>query len=258
MSYVLLYGMGSIDEDHGPAIPRDIDDLTADMTATRAIQRIGPEKFDYKGVLPFGSDRVGEIAKRWCPAWIPPEEATQKVINLISDYIESNDKATHAAIISGHGGNNFLKDQESMISKKVGIPFMYTCPFAGVEYNHPKYGHIEVEHATSGDHSTVLYMSKINDRVKFNPKGVKQINELAAKNPEEALKKWPPLCGLGGYILYGGPDFEGLRNPDYELEVHSKRFFKDKRIIADRDLGKILFNKNLDNTIKQIQEFISR
>ena len=213
-------------------------------------ERLG---LQYSGHLPFVSDRVGEIAKDWCPAWMPVDIVTRGIIDYIKRDIEGwPKKVSHAVVISGHGGNNFLKDEEDNLSQEIGIPFHYTLPFAECSAEHTKYGKIEVEHANPGEHSVAAYMGVLDKEA------LDEINMTAAQNPEEALRKWPPLCGLGGYILLGGPRYEALRNPDWGLERHGRKFLEEKYILGDYEVGKALFNQNLDNTIKDIREFIGK
>lgn len=246
-SDVLIYSLGSLDEGHGPALSRQNDDLAAIRTASQASERTG---LPYRGHLPFSSDRVGEIARDWCPAWQEPEEATQGIIDYIRRDISGwRRKASHAVIISGHGGNNFLKEQEERLSESIGFPTLYIIPFDDVKATLKGYGEIEVGHADHGEHSVAAYMNLINR------KGLETINELAMEDPGRALENWKPLSGLGWYVLFGGSRYEPLRDPEYGLVQQAERFMKEGRIIADPGVGRELFNRNLDSTLKQILEF---
>jgi creatinine amidohydrolase/Fe(II)-dependent formamide hydrolase-like protein len=249
MKGVLVYSMGSLDEDHGPALPRQIDDITAIKTVALVCERTG---FSYRGHLPFSSDRVGEIARDWCPAFTEPEKAVEGIIEYIRHDLSTwPARASHIVIISGHGGNNFLKGQEKQLSDSIGVPVLYVIPFEGVKAFHKEYGEIEVEHANTGDHSVAAYMGLLDE------KGLRMINELAARDSRKALENWKPLCRLGWYVLFGGPRYEPLRNPAYGLEEEAKRFLNERRIIADPELGRELFNQNLEKTLKQVQDFTS-
>lgn len=247
---VLVYSMGSIDEAHGPALQRDNDDVVAKRTAVLAAETLGAQ---YKGHLPFGSDRVGEMARDWCPAWIPPEEAVKGIIEYVKRDIGSwPNEVSHVAIISGHGGNNFLGDEQEVLSEGIVVPTLYVHPFVDCKTTHPELGEIEVEHANHGEHSVAEYMG-----VLFR-EGLEEINEQAGKDPEEALRKWPVLSGLGGYFLYGGPKYEALRNPDWGMADHAKRFLRERKIIADYRVGKALFEQNLSNAIEKIRDFTGK
>ena len=247
---VLVYSMGSIDEGHGAALQRDNDDIVAKRTAVLACERLG---IQYRGHLPFGSDRVGEIARDWCPAWTEPEEALSGIVDYIKNDIGKwPKKVSHVAIISGHGGNNFLKDEEERISQETGVPAYYVCPFEECKTTHEVYGEIEVEHANSGEHSVAAYMGVLDNEA------LGEINRVAKEDPKKALELWKPLCGLGWYVLFGGPRYEPLRNPDWGLADHANRFMKEKHILGDYAVGKALFEQNLDNTIRQIRDFTEK
>ncbi len=193
---------------------------------------------------------MGEIARDWCPAWQEPEEATQGITDYIKrDISRWPGKASHAVIISGHGGNNFLKDQEGRLSDSIGVPTLYIIPFDGVTATLKGYGEIDVGHADHGEHSVAAYMNLLNRE------SLDMINGVAAENPKGALENWKPLSGLGWYILFGGPRYEPLRNPDYGLVQQAERFMKEKRIIADPEVGRELYEKNLDKALKQILDF---
>jgi creatinine amidohydrolase/Fe(II)-dependent formamide hydrolase-like protein len=246
-SDILIYSLGSLDEGHGYALSRQNDDFVAIRTATRVSERTG---FTYRGHLPFSSDRVGEIAKDWCPAWMEPEKVTQGIINYLKkDISDWHKDISNAVIISGHGGNNFLKDEEKRLLDSIGVPTLYIIVYDEVKVTHKDYGEIEVGHANHGEHSVAAYMDLLNK------KNLNTINEVAKKDPKKALENWKPLSGLGWYVLFGGPRYEPLRKPEYGLVEQAEKFMKEKRIIADVDLGRELFNKNLENTVKQITDF---
>ena len=140
-------------------------------------------------------------------------------------------------------------DQEKLLSGSIGLPVLYTIPFEGARASHGEYGEIEVGHAGHGEHSVAVYLNLL-DRG-----NLEMINELAASDPRKALEKWKPLSGLGWYVLFGGPRYEPLRNPKYGLLIQAERFMKERRIIADPDLGRKLFSQNLENTLKRIEDF---
>ena len=81
-SDVLIYSLGSLYEGHGPALSPQNDDHVAIRTATQVSEQTG---FPYRGHLPFSSDRSGEIAKDWHPAWQELEEVTQGIIDYIKN-----------------------------------------------------------------------------------------------------------------------------------------------------------------------------
>ena len=246
-SDILVYSLGSLNEGHGPALSPQNDDYVAIRTATQVSEQTG---FPYMGHLPFSSDRSGEIAKDWHPAWQELEEVTQSIIDYIKkDISRWRKEVSHTIIISGHGGNNFLKDQEKRLSDSIGAPTLYIIPFDNIIANLEGYGDVEVGHAGHGEHSVAAYMNLLDKN------NLDMINEVAAKDPKKALENWKPLCGLGWYVLFGGEKYKALRNPEYGLVEQAERFMREKKIIADADLGRELYNKNLEKTLNQIMDF---
>ena len=242
---VLVYSMGCIDEGHGPALQRDNDCLVAKRTAVQASETLGVQ---YKGHLPFVSDRVGEIAKDWCPAWQSMDEVLEGIIEFVRyDLSKWRKPVTHVAIVSGHGGNNFLKDEEAKLKEKIGVPVYYVLPFADCETQHENYGKVFVEHANSGEHSVAAYMRLLD------VKWLERINQEASRDPEKVLRDYKPLCGLGGYSLLGGERYKILRK--YGLHEVAEQFLEEKHILGDAMVGEDLFNQNLENTITQIRDF---
>jgi creatinine amidohydrolase/Fe(II)-dependent formamide hydrolase-like protein len=241
---VLLYSMGSLDEGHGPALPRQIDDLTAQRTAVDVSGKTG---FPYAGHLPYTIGWFGELERDWCPACQETEKAILGIINHIKNGVSIwRRDVSHVAIISGHGGNNLLKDREKELSQSVGVPVKYVAPFKGISVP-SKYGEIIVTHADIGEHSVADYLGLLDH------KKLEMLNKVAAKNPKEALTRWKPLMGLGWYVLFGGERYEHLRNP--RNIGMAERFMKERKIIVDPELGRDLYNKNLDSVIKQCLEF---
>jgi len=159
---------------------------------------------------------------------------------------------SRVVIISGHGGNNFLKDKEGLLLDRIGVPTLYVPPLDGVVVNHPKYGDVITTHADDGEHSIALYMGLLNMAA------FEMINKMA-EDPLKVLKKWPALMGLGGYVLpeLGGDKYKALRDPQLGLLEKAKEFKKYKRIIANEEIGRKLFERNIEVTREKIEEFIS-
>jgi hypothetical protein len=62
------------------------------------------------------------------------------------------------------------------------------------------------------------------------------LNEVAARDPLEALKRWPAIAGLGGFIEFGGPEYDGLRQIE-GLVIALEDFKKRRKILVDIELG---------------------
>jgi creatinine amidohydrolase/Fe(II)-dependent formamide hydrolase-like protein len=248
---VLLYSIGASDESHGPALPRDIDDHMAHRMVTIIAERTGHY---YKGHLPYCGDQVGEIARDWCASYM---DSKKVITNLVDDLqhditkqqkcLESN--VSHIVIISAHGGNNFLKSQESRLSNSIMVPVLYLLPFDGIRQFHESYGELTMTHADIAEHSIAAYMNLVNESK------LAMLNELAATDPEKVLRKWPALAGLGGYRLYGGPRYDLLRGSRQNSLDAAKRFLELRKMIADKDIGRKFLNASINSAIEQISLF---
>jgi creatinine amidohydrolase/Fe(II)-dependent formamide hydrolase-like protein len=252
---VMLYSIGASNEGHGDALPSNIDDYMARRTAAQVSEQTG---FNYRGHIPYSSDRVGEIARDWNPGYIPMSELITNTIRFIQQDVKTVERhlteVSHVAIISGHGGNNFLKDAEADISKKIGKPFFYMPPFPGIHVDSKVHGRIDIAHADHGEHSVALYLGMVDLEKLAN------INRVAAKDPLEALRQNPPIMGLGYYILpqLGGPRYEPLRAHQDLMDMALRFINKDRKIIADPEVGREFFEKNIAAAKQGIEGFIRK
>lgn len=99
--------MGNPNERHGPALPRNLDDLHAIQAAKNLCFTSGAR---YGGHFPFTTDRVGEIAKEWSPRWIRRDtfywEFRRWLPNILGAIETSLGRKTeNILILDGHGGN---------------------------------------------------------------------------------------------------------------------------------------------------------
>ncbi len=254
--HALIFSIGAGNEDHGPALPSNIDDYAAIMTATTAAIRLG---LTYIGHLPYSGDRAGEVALDWNPGCIPRYELVNLLIGDINGGILAQqrylgNKASMVIVVSGHGGNNFLEEDENRISQELGVAFHYVRPFpGGSSVRTRKHGKIEITHADHGEHSVGRYLGLLD------PKSLKALNDAAAKNPIKVLRSNPSIMGLGFYVLpeLGGERYHDLRSRHPELVRTARRFVQeDKIIIADIEAGRALTDKNLRDTVKRIRRFL--
>lgn len=251
---ILIYSIGASNEGHGSAIPSNIDDYTAIRTAVLVSEQTG---FTYRGHLPYSSDRSGLAAIDWNPSFIKMKDLIKNIITDIKRDIKNlqryGARVSHVIVIGGHGGNNFIKEQETKLSRSIGVPFLYVPPFPGIYVKSKKYGKILVTHADDGEHSVALYLGLLNKQK------LDKINKIAKKDPIKALRQNPPLMGLGFYVLpeLGGKRYEDLRSRHKELVDTATRFVKkNKKVIADYNVGRQLFEANVIATKKQVENFV--
>ncbi len=253
---VLVFSIGAGNESHGAALPSNIDDYAAIMTGATAALRLGAT---YVGHLPYSSDRAGEVARDWNPGYVPKEELMERMVEDIKRAIRSqarflSNKASLVVVVSGHGGNNFLKEEEARISRDLAVPFHYIPPFpAGSSVRTRRHGRMEITHADDGEHSVGLYLGLLDEEK------LREINEVAEKDPLEALKQNPAIMGLGYYVLpeLGGDRYEDLRLRHDELLKRAAKFVtSDRRVIADVEAGRALMRKNLNDTVRRIKRLL--
>jgi creatinine amidohydrolase/Fe(II)-dependent formamide hydrolase-like protein len=249
---VLVFSIGAGNESHGTALSSNIDDYAAIKIATDIAMKLG---LTYVGHLPYSSDRAGPIAKDWNPGYIPKKVLLRMMIadlkRAICVHSKFGNEPSHVIVISGHGGTNFLKEEEVSLGEELGIPFRYVPPFQGfIRIKSKKHDRIQMTHADDGEHSVGLYLGLLDKRK------LRMINGVAKKNPEEALRQNPAIMGLGYYVLpdLSGKKYEGLRTRHKELVDAALKFVKtDRKIIADYDVGKQLMEENIKSAIKQVR-----
>lgn len=251
---VLLYSIGNADEAHSPALPRDIDDHIARRKAISIAERTG---FYYKGHFPYCGDRAGEIARDWSPAYMESSEVINNIISDVKLDISKQERylrneISHVIIVSCHGGNNFLKDEQVNLANALGVPVLYILPFQGVRVTDEKLGEIFVSHADIAEHSIASYLGLL-DKAKLD-----MVNEIAQKDPEDALKRWPTIAGLGGFRLFGGSRYDALRKRTENHSISANRFLKERRMIADTQLGERIFELSITNAIEEINAFLDK
>jgi hypothetical protein len=87
---------------------------------------------------------------------------------------------------------------------------------------------------------------------------LRKINEVARRDPEKALRRDPALMGLGYYVLpeLSGDRYEDLRARHKELLRMARKFLRDRRVVADYDVGKRLMDKNIAGTLSRVKRII--
>jgi hypothetical protein len=168
-------------------------------------------------------------------------------------YAQISLAVSHVVIINGHGGNDFLKDREKALTQAIGTPAFFAVPLEGDGIVHPRFGWVRCLHADPGEHSLAAHLGLPNEA------RLRTVISVAAKNPGEAPGPLEAAgSGLGWYVLYGGPRFEALRKPEYELVRTAEDFLENPKIIGDSDIGRRLYIKHLERTIRSIRQFIEQ
>ena len=113
----VVLSMGNPYEAHSPAITNSIDDYMAQRLAVDSCLRMGTR---YLGHIPYTGDKAGEISRDWSPFYLDTESLVRMTseyitdsVGKIEDYMDR--EVGHVGIVSAHGGNNHLKDEEGHI-----------------------------------------------------------------------------------------------------------------------------------------------
>ena len=222
---VLIFSIGNDFEAHGPALPKDIDSRVAKALSVSVANVSGG---NYCSHIPFSTDMTGEIAKFWSPRYLPFDEFADKTLRFMQFNIKQlSYKPEKIVIINGHGGNTRLLAMIDKYTEKLGVPVDVFIP----EAVRIPLGYTG-EHAYIAEHSVAAHLGVLDSE------RLKEINQVAGRDPLEALRRWPALAGLGGFIEFGGERFSVLRQLNHECLEH----FKSKRKIeATKELGDRIF-----------------
>jgi creatinine amidohydrolase/Fe(II)-dependent formamide hydrolase-like protein len=231
---VLIFSIGNDFEAHGPALPKDIDSRVAKALAVSVANASGA---NYCAHIPFSTDMTGEIAKYWSPRYLSFDVFANKTLKFMQFNLkELSYKPEKIVIINGHGGNTRLLAMIDKYTEKLGITVDVFIP----EAVRIPLGYTG-EHAYIAEHSVAAYLGVL-DSLRLN-----EINQVAGQDPLEALRRWPALAGLGGFIEFGGERFSALRQLNHECLEHFK---SKRRIEATKELGDKIFNAMV-NSIKE-------
>ena len=254
---IKIFSIGAHYENHGKALPMNIDDHIARHLAIRLSQEIN---CDYVGHLPYCGDREGKKAKDWNPGVMEKKVVMKGLISDMKNEITKRKKLGLSAplcfvLVSGHGGNNYLAEEQEKIEHRVNVPVLYLPPFRNISFFNKKYGKLEMTHADHAEHSVADFLGLVNK------KNLQKINNIARTDPIKALKDDPAIMGLGGFVLpeIGGEKYKSLRDRHPELVATARKFIqKDKKIIVDKKMGKLFVEKAIQNSKKLIYSFIEK
>ncbi len=254
MRRMALFSVANDFEAHGCPMPPHTDTLLAQNWCRLITRQIGAS---YIAHIPYCTDSVGEIALNWSPNYIPFDEFCSKLERFVKWHVERLSFApVKVVIIIGHGGNRDLPEREGDLSNALGIPVK--CLSAGVSAPlvYPEFEALDVVYeivAKGGEHAYMLEYSLIAHLGHFDYTKLDVLNEVAAKDPLEALRRWPSIAGLGGYIEFGGPEFDPLREIE-GLSVALEDFKKRGGIIVDAELGRRATELIVNHFCERIQE----
>ncbi len=287
----LLFSVGNPDEGHGFALPRNIDDLHSKRAAYDLEFHTGQR---YVAHVPYTTDRCGDVARDWAPFYIPWEEFLEKSIDFMKKHIEiirgRGEAVSRVMLLTGHGGNADLLErkvqrkirEELDVERFISITALVDRKDAPrvleelknltveiIEKKGPQYGCRTAEELAdfytkvllSAGHASHTEYSLSAAMGVCDMKKVEIMNKLLETNFEEALKKWPPIGGLGGYLLAGGKYTEALgteNNDKYGLWncLNGLRTLDEGRLIVEPELGHLILKISLETKAEIINKYI--
>jgi hypothetical protein len=240
----LIFSVGNPNEGHGYALPRNIDDLHAKKCAYDLEFHTGQR---YISHIPYTTDRAGDVAREWSPFYSPWKEFLQTSIDFMKYFVNiirnREEEVSRIMLVTGHGGNDDLTNRKvqkeiqkeldvkkfiaitALVSRKDAVRVLEEVKKLSIEIienKGPQFGYTNADelsdfytkvllsagHACHTEHSLGAAMGVCD------MKKVEVMNSLLEKNFEQALKKWPPIGGLGGYLLAGGKYTDALGTQD--------------------------------------------
>jgi creatinine amidohydrolase/Fe(II)-dependent formamide hydrolase-like protein len=249
----IIFSVGNANEAHGYALPRDIDSRQAKWIAINASNKAGAR---YVGHIPYSTDRVGDIAINWSPNYIPLDKFFEKSIqfmkyhiDLLHDYGIAFEKIV---ICNFHGGNIFPRRTVREMKKELGYKVKAFGPFdldlnsadqEKINYWLVKRG-VKPGHADTTEHSIAAVLGLVDYQK------LEIMNDLIQKDIKTAVRKWPAIGGLGGYLEFGGEEFDPLRDPKIGLTACYTKFKEDGKIIIYKELGQFIIDSIVNSIAK--------
>jgi hypothetical protein len=211
-----VFTVGNDVEEHGPALPLDVDSRTILAMAVRFTETTGAT---FAAHVPYTSDRVGELALEWSPAFIPYDEFKRKLIRYCKEIVRAWPvDPERVVLLIGHGGLLPLVPEIDEVEAQLGIRTEAFFPPAmgaafldlpeGFEANETLREIVggKGEHAYIMEHSIAAHFGFLAwDKLAL-------LNRLAGQDPEAVLRRWPVLAGLGGFVKFGDERYDPLRD----------------------------------------------
>ncbi len=264
----LIFSIGNPEEGHGYALPRNIDDLFSQRVAHLISCKTGSR---YCAHIPWATDNFVSVAIDWAPRIIPVEELVEKLKKFLKYHIdiykEMGLPASRVFIISGHGGNDPLAKHAEELRSALNLDKLIIGPSEdlaeenmerilqeldelakklakeGERPNKIKRQLVSIltgsGHAGHFEHSTGAALGVLDEEK------LKIMNEKLEKDFEGALETWPPLGGLGGFLLAGGKYVEAIgteKEDSYGLWncLRALRKLDEGRVKPVKELGELV------------------
>ncbi len=259
----LLFSIGNDYEGHGPAMPKDTDSKIAKFLCHQLERRCG---LRYAAHIPLQTDGLASLALNWSPNYLPIDECARKTLDFIEYYLDllSNTlpRIDYVIIINGHGGNRELG--EYLTSPRIPVPIHYffavnldlpqivehmekSADYSVTPAKKAEYLAVRPGHACSFEHSIGHALGFVSERE------VSDLNDELAKDFYGTLQKYPVLGGLGGYLEFGGEEFQIMRESKPNLRACYEKFKSDEKIILYPELARAAIEFTIESFVAKIR-----
>lgn len=238
MRKTAMFSVANDFEAHGYPMPPHTDSLLAQNWCRLITRQLG---ISYVAHIPYSTDSVGDVARTWSPRFMPFDQFYEKLREFVAWHLSRlSFKPERVAIIIGHGGNRGLPERQDDLTKALGLPVQCLMPGVSEALVYPEFEALDVIYeiaAEGGEHAYMLEYSMMAHLGHFDFEKLKVVNEAAARDPLEALRRWPAIAGLGGFMQFGGKEYDPLREIG-GLTTALEDFKKRRKILVDPELGR--------------------
>jgi len=266
----LIFSIGNPEEGHGYALPRIMDDLFAQRVAHLISCKSGAR---YVAHIPWATDNFMPVAKDWAPRVITVKDLVEKIKKYLQFHVEIFKKmslpASKILIMSGHGGNNPLAEFIDEIKQELNLEKLVMAPsedlaeenmdrilmeleklsteLATENQNAKKVKRTLIKILTGGGHAGHMEHSAAAALGILDEEKLQIMNNELEKDFEGALQKWPPLGGLGGFLMAGGKYVEAIgtkKNDNHGLWncLKTLRKLDGGKVKPIKELGELVIN----------------
>ncbi len=215
---IILFGCGQDHEDHGPALPSTCDTLFSQAFCSGVALRTG---IRYIAHVPFSTDHA-ESARHFSPVFMPEPEWFEKTCDYCAAIVSRMSPRPEGIVIfTPWHGMHPMEANLDEFAERLAAPVRQigdavvdaTWRLQEHEYAESPLrdlvqeglGKRYFQHAGFFDYCVAEALSHL-DRPKLEALRVDMERDL-----EGTLRKHPGVADLAGYVRYGGPEFDSLR-----------------------------------------------
>jgi len=266
----LIFSIGNPEEGHGYALPRIMDDLFAQRTAHLISCKSGAR---YVAHIPWATDNFVSVARDWAPRIIPVKNLVENIKKFLKYHMDIFKNmglpASKILVLSGHGGNNPLHAYAEEIKKDLNLEKLIMAPsedladenmdrilkeleelslkLATEKEDARKIKRTLIKILTGAGHASHMEHSAAAALGILDEEKLKIMNAELEKDFEAALQKWPPIGGLGGFLMAGGKYIEAIGAKDNDEHglwncLKTLRKLDGGKIKPIKELGELVIN----------------